>query len=294
MNKFREMNQLLLTKDEFIVLDLETTGLAPYKGGRIIEIGAVRIKDDEIVEEYQQFIHPEQKLYKSTIELTGITNEMIQGMPVYGKVLPSFKKWIGNTTIVAHNAYFDWDTFLLYYFERVGIVPSNAVIDTLILAKHYFPTYKNHKLKTLCENENIDMGNHHRALDDAKSTAQLLMKWKKSHALTHDIQEEGLFSSFFQTDEPFLVESKQEHRQNENISSIVIQKIAYWEYQKTKKQKMQRIYVNTNQGSCYYDLISGCWYNKNMKGNIDFEKIQTLSMEKIKAKNFQEFESYRK
>lgn len=179
LKKIQGMVNNLLLCDDFVITDLETTGLSPAKGGRIIEIGAVRVKNGQITETFSQLINPEVKIYAKTIELTGITNEMLEGKPVYGQVLPEFSKFLGDSIFVAHNAMFDWDRFLIHYLFKVGITPSNEVIDTMVLSKTYFNEKSKHSLAELTNEFGIDIGNHHRALDDSIATAKILLEFKK-------------------------------------------------------------------------------------------------------------------
>ncbi len=162
--------------DEHVVLDIETTGLSSIND-KIIEIGAVKIKDGIVTEKYSRLINPEIIIPKKIIKLTGITNEMVFGEKTINEVLPEFLSFIGNKPIVAHNALFDLG-FLKNKSEKLGHQIKNTVIDTLELSRNLL-TIKKHKLNILCEYFDIKMANHHRALDDAEAAAKLYMELTK-------------------------------------------------------------------------------------------------------------------
>lgn len=273
-----KMSSLLAKVNEFVVLDIETTSLMPQKGGKIIEIGAVRVRNNEIVDEYSQFIYPESKIYKKTIELTGITNEMLEGQPVYGQALPEFYQFIGNSVIIAHNAIFDWDRFLLYYFEKVGIKATNQVIDTLKLSKLYHPNRDSYKLGDLCESHGIGLEQAHRAIHDAKATAQLAILYKKNYAKAED----ELMDLFDFAEEEVKAKSPQPPQQR---TTFKIRRISYWEKAITKKKKLQRIYVNIVIGNVYFDIPTQTWYNKDVKEPISFEALEQQVLKKLGLKN---------
>lgn len=259
-----KMNSLLARTDEYVAFDLEMTGLSPQKGGRIIEIGAVRVRNGKIIDKYEQLIYPEQKIYKKTIELTGITNEMLEGKPVYGQALPEFYEFIGDSVLVSHNAVFDWDRFLLFFFEKVGIIPVNRVIDTLKLSKFYLPEQDSYKLGDLCKLYDISLDNAHRAIHDAIALAQLTQVFKNQYAKV----EHGINNLFdYLPEEPI---KKIPPRRN-----FKIRRISYWEKNVTKNKKMQRIYVNIGIGNVYFDIPTQTWYNKDVKGvPIDFKALE--------------------
>ena len=276
--KALDMEKLLVSATEFVALDIETTTLSPLKGGRIIEIGAVKVRNGEIVDRFQQLVHPEQKVYAKTIELTGITNEMLEGQPVFGQVLPQFYKFIGNAVVVAHNANFDWDRFLLHFFKRVGIQPTNQVIDTLALAKLYCEKRRTYGLGELCREFNIDLENHHRAFADAEATAKLALYFKEhfTQGSLFDVQE--------QVEEPALVLQMEPFR---------IMSARYWERQVSARSKIQRIYVNLTCGTVYFDINSQSWYNKNVESYVDFELVQEKVLEYLKLNNLTDLSFYR-
>ena len=160
--------------DTFVSLDIETTGLSPLTCS-IIEIGAVKFEKGQIVDTYSQLIDPGFPISAFTTDLTGITNDMLSGMPDIEAVMPDFLKFAGDYPVIAHNADFDCG-FIKYYCEKLGLSFSNTSIDTLELCKHLLPDLKKYKLDTIAKSFNINMGSHHRAFDDARTCGQIFFK----------------------------------------------------------------------------------------------------------------------
>ncbi len=161
--------------DKFVVFDIETTGLSPTND-MITEIGAVKIENGQIVDEYNQLINPERKIPDNIVELTGITNEMVENMPTIDEVLPKFEEFIKDSFLVAHNASFDVG-FIREQFMRRGKKLENPVLDTLELSRNLLPQLKSHRLNIVAKYLNVDLVNHHRAVDDAKATAEIFLKF---------------------------------------------------------------------------------------------------------------------
>ena len=160
---------------EYVVVDLETTGLDPYKGCEIIEIGVTEINNNEIGRNYSRLIKPNGIIPSLITDITNITNEMVENEKSLEEVLPKFRQYIGDKTIIAHNAKFDLK-FLNYYLNKMGLEPINNYICTLELLKQN-KEYKgkNKKLETACEYYNIENKNAHRADSDTLATAKLFL-----------------------------------------------------------------------------------------------------------------------
>lgn len=159
---------------EYVVLDIETTGLS-YLRDRIIEIGAVKIKNGSVCDRFSALIDPEISIPQNIVELTGINDEMVAGKPKVSEVLPLFLEFAGNSVLVAHNARFDI-SFIKKNAKDMGIDINNQVLDTLTLSKLVFPELKKHKLDIVAKHLNIKLENHHRAVDDAECAGMILMK----------------------------------------------------------------------------------------------------------------------
>lgn len=168
----------VLQDETYVVFDVETTGLSAIYN-TIIELAAVKIKDGEVVDKFESFANPHEKLSPLIIDLTGITDDMVETAPEIEDVLKKFHEWIGNDTLVAHNASFDM-AFLNAGYQKIGFEKvTNPVIDTLELGRFLYPTFKNHRLNTLCKKFNIELVAHHRAIYDAEATGHLLWKMVK-------------------------------------------------------------------------------------------------------------------
>ena len=160
--------------DTYVVFDLETTGFSS-KNDKIIEIGAVKIKKGSIVDRFSEFVNPEMRIPYNITELTSITDEMVENAETIEKILPKFLEFCKDSVIVAHNAGFD-----------VGFIKKNArdlgeefdypVLDTVPLARYLYPELKKVKLNIVAKHLGVSLENHHRAVDDAKCTGDILLK----------------------------------------------------------------------------------------------------------------------
>jgi DNA polymerase-3 subunit alpha (Gram-positive type) len=169
----------------YIVFDVETTGLSAVYD-TIIELAAVKVKGGEIIDRFESFANPHRSLSATIIELTGITDDMVQDAPEVEEVLRKFHEWIGDDILVAHNASFDMG-FLDTGFLKIGFgKASNPVIDTLELGRFLYPEMKNHRLNTLAKKLDVELTQHHRAIYDAEATGYILVKMLKE-AMEKDI-----------------------------------------------------------------------------------------------------------
>lgn len=159
-------------EDEMVCFDLETTGLDNQKD-KIIEIGAVLIKNGEIIEHYNTFVNPGVRLSPKTTELTSITDEMVAGAPGQEEALNAFLDWAGDRPFAAHNSQFDMG-FMAVACERMGRPFHNASIDTMTLARYLLPNLTNHKLDTVTNRLGLKDFHHHRACDDAAMVGYML------------------------------------------------------------------------------------------------------------------------
>ena len=161
--------------DEIVCFDIETTGLKVTQEA-ITEIGAVRLRNGEIVETFQTFVDPERRLTPEIIGLTGITDEMLRGAPKLKDALTAFLAFAGNAPLAAHNAEFDI-SFIRAGCRKCGIPFEPTYIDTLILAQNLLPGLGKYKLDIVAEHLQLPQFNHHRASDDAVPVAQMLTKF---------------------------------------------------------------------------------------------------------------------
>ncbi len=156
-----------------IVLDFETTGLSPTHGDRAIEIGAVRIENNTIVDSFQGLMNPGFRISSFIESYTGISNSMVALAPPCEVIMEQFAEFIGDWPLVAHNASFD-TRFLDSEFQFIGRSRCNPVACSMLTARRVYPHADNHKLGTLVSYCDIDTdGTFHRALADAEMTGHL-------------------------------------------------------------------------------------------------------------------------
>ena len=168
-----------LAEVTFIVLDLETTGASPTTGCAITEIGAIAIRGGEILEEFSSFVNPQVALPEYIVNLTGITDEMLIDAPHINQVFPDFIEFIDrheHVHLVAHNAPFDIGFLKAAATQLSHIWPKYEVIDTVKLARRVIERseIENYKLGTLSQFFNTKALPNHRALDDVKTTVEVL------------------------------------------------------------------------------------------------------------------------
>lgn len=161
--------------DEIVCFDIETTGLKVTQEA-ITEIGAVRLRNGEIVETFQTFVDPERRLTPEIIGLTGITDDMLRGAPKLKDALTAFLTFAGGAPLAAHNAEFDI-SFIRAGCRKCSIPFEPTYIDTLILAQNLLPGLGKYKLDIVAEHLQLPQFNHHRASDDAVPVAQMLTKF---------------------------------------------------------------------------------------------------------------------
>ena len=174
---FREDDSVLLD-NTYVVFDFETTGFNAGGGDSIIEIGAVKIKNGEIIETFDRLINPGKKLEEHIVNLTHITDEMLSDCPTEEEVVKEFIKWTGDLPMVAHNAKFD-ASFLEMAYQKYNLgTYKNMLIDTLQLSRALDTEYSRHSLSALVKRYDIefDEEGHHRADYDADATAKIFHK----------------------------------------------------------------------------------------------------------------------
>lgn len=169
--------------DKFVVFDIETTGLSK-ENDRITEIGAVKVENGKVTDRWGTFVNPERPIPPKIVELTSITDDMVANAPKIEEILPEFFEFCKGCTLVAHNASFDTG-FMKVAAKKCGIDYNFAHVDTLQLARCLYPEMGNHTLNNLTKHLKIVLENHHRAVDDAKATADIFIK------MLERLREEG-------------------------------------------------------------------------------------------------------
>ncbi|MCD7892025.1 MAG: PolC-type DNA polymerase III [Ruminococcus sp.] len=161
--------------DELIVFDVETTGLN-FSKDRLTEIGAVKLKNMQVVDNFNTMVNPERPIPQKITELTGINDEMVSNAPKEGEALRRFIEFCGdNPILAAHNANFD-TLFINEVCKRSGISFKYNWLDTLILCKCMLPEMGRHKLDYVAKQLKLGKFEHHRAFDDALMLAKIYIE----------------------------------------------------------------------------------------------------------------------
>jgi len=163
-------------RHRFVVFDVETTGLSPRYGDRIIEIGAIVIENGTVMEEYSTLIDTKRAINREAQQVHGITREMLIGKPKPKEIMPKFEEFIRNSILIAHNARFDM-AFIRHEFHRQKLPFNYQYICTLEMSQERLPHLPNHKLGTVYRHLMGTTGDilkqQHRALADARMVAAI-------------------------------------------------------------------------------------------------------------------------
>jgi DNA polymerase-3 subunit epsilon len=157
---------------DYVVVDIETTG-SWAAGDRITEIGAVKIRNHEVIDEWHSLINPQRSIPSFITALTGISNEMVRNAPVFSEVADAFMEFMGDGIFVAHNVNFDYG-FISSEYERLEQRFRFPKLCTCAGMRRKYPGHKSYGLGNLCQLYEIDLESHHRALCDARAAGHLL------------------------------------------------------------------------------------------------------------------------
>lgn len=192
-NRENKGESLLTFPSEYVVFDIETTGL-DTNYDEIIEIGALKVKDEKIIDKFSYLIKPTRPIDEFITELTGITNEMVENAPCLGEVFPNFLKFIGDSILVGHNINFDinfvYDNLINLNYSN-GL--SNDFVDTLRLSRRILKNLNHHRLQDLAEYYNVNTSGSHRSLKDCEITNLILGNLKNQV-----IHEYGTIEAFLE------------------------------------------------------------------------------------------------
>ena len=160
--------------DTYVVFDLETTGFSP-KNDKIIEIGAVKVKNGKIIDSFSEFVNPRRPIPYKITELTGISDDMVRYSDSIDFVLPRFMDFIGDAAVVAHNASFDC-SFIEKNCKDLDLPFNATILDTVQICRFLYPELKSVKLNLVAKHLGIKLTSHHRAVDDAKATGDIFVE----------------------------------------------------------------------------------------------------------------------
>lgn len=225
--------------NSYVSLDLETTGLSP-KHDKIIEIGAVKIIDGKIVDNFSEFVDPGRKLTENVISLTGITEEDLKDAPSPKEVIPALLEFIGDLPLVGHRILFDY-SFVKQEAVNLKLSFEKEASDTLKISRACFPELPGKKLTDMCEHYCIEY-RAHRALNDAEATAKLYEYLKR------DFEEK--YPRIFEPQKlnyQVKKESPARKSQIERIEALVERNKVDCPYDLSKMSK--------NEASRYYDIL---------------------------------------
>ena len=179
----------------FVVFDLETFGLNSHKN-EIIEIGAIKLKGTRIVDTFSSFVNPNKIIPKRISELTHITQDMVDNAPAIEDVLPKFLEFTKDAVMVAHNSAFDMGFIRRDAKKYMGIDYKPSIIDTLQMARDLYPDLKGYNLDRLNKIFKLSLENHHRAIDDAQSTAKLFIMFLEKYIENGVVNVEDMNGAF--------------------------------------------------------------------------------------------------
>lgn len=160
--------------DSYVVFDIETTGFSAIND-KIIEIGAVKIKNGEIVDRFSEFVNPEIPIPFRISKLTSITDDQVKDAGTIEMVLPEFMAFCMDSVLVAHNAGFD-TSFIRENCARQGLPYDYTAVDTMPFARAFIPGLHKYTLDSIAKELKVSLDNHHRAVDDAECTAHIFLK----------------------------------------------------------------------------------------------------------------------
>lgn len=167
--------QLSLDLDEYVVFDLETTGLSPWGGDEIIEIGAMKLWGQNVdeCEVFHSLVNPKRLIPPDATKVNGITNEMVASAPFIEEIFPKFLDFVGNSWLVAQNARFDM-SFVMKYLMQFRIKRQLEVYDTMLFSRRAFPGESRHNLDAICGRLGLEVveKERHRSMGDVKLTAK--------------------------------------------------------------------------------------------------------------------------
>lgn len=162
---------------EFVVFDVETTGLSPSSGDRIVEIAALKIRNLKPVERFHSMVNPQRPISFAAFEVNGISDQMVASAPRCGDILPDFLQFLGQATIIGHNVHFDLN-FLHHELGLANLKVEQEIdfIDTIRLARQVMPRLRRYPLWLVADALGIKESQKHRAMADVELTFEVFYR----------------------------------------------------------------------------------------------------------------------
>jgi len=187
---------------EFVVFDVETTGLSPADGDRIVEIAAVKVKDGKTIDKFYSLVNPQRSVPPQATQVNNITEDMVKTAPVASDILPQMIHFIGGACVAGHNVRFDLN-FLCYELSLIGrrLHDQTPAVDTLKMSRDLLPYLSNHKLAYLARSLGVVVDQTHRAMADVELTVAVFLRLMEM-AGDKDIQKISVFLDLFGVEKP--------------------------------------------------------------------------------------------
>ena len=187
---------------EFIVFDVETTGLSPLDGDRIVEIAAMKVKGLQVVDKFYSLVNPKRRIPHEATNVHQITDEMVTGAPTAAEVLPSMIAFISGGCVAGHNVRFDLN-FLCHELHLAGrkLKDETPAIDTLKMSRELLPYLSNHKLSYLARSLGVTVTETHRAMSDVDITVKVMLRLLEM-AEEQNLNQVSMFLSRFGVEKP--------------------------------------------------------------------------------------------
>lgn len=193
MDRTEKGKSLIDFPRDYVILDLETTGLDPAFD-EIIEIGAIRVRNGEEVERFNSLVKPSYPVDPYIEELTGLTNAILKTAPNLSEVLPAAYEFIGSDIIVGHNVNFDINFLYDNLSDLLGLTCKNDFVDTLRLSRKLLPELSHHRLSDIAEALGVERVQEHRSLGDCETTYNCFKMIE--HRVLSSIGAEAFIKSF--------------------------------------------------------------------------------------------------
>ena len=187
---------------EFVIFDVETTGLSPVDGDRIVEIAAVKVRGSQVVDKFYSLVNPQRLIPSQATMVNNITQDMVEGAPVAADILPQMIHFIGGACVAGHNVRFDLN-FLCFELALIGrrLHDHTPAVDTLKMARELLPYLSNHKLAYLARSLGVVVDQTHRAMADVEITVAVFLRLMEM-AGDKDLQRVPVFLDQFGVEKP--------------------------------------------------------------------------------------------